>query len=290
METMTFPGRAPHAITTTLPLNDGAELPAIGIGLYKVAPEDVSVTVRAAVASGYRHIDGARFYHNEPELGEAIRAARQEQGVAREELVVSSKFWGEPVQSYDEAMREFDRSYDDLGIGPLDLYYIHWPRPSQHAYVDTWRALVRLREEGRVRSVAVANFGAEEITRLIDGTGVVPVINQVESHPWLPQRELRAFHAAHGIVTQAWSPLGRGRLLTVPTLVDIAAKHQVTTAQVVLRWHLAVGGAAVPKSIHPERIASNIDLGGFTLDEEDMSRIAALEDGTRTGTDPKDRA
>ncbi len=288
----------PHAATPSpppslplddIPLNDGTTLPAIGLGLYKVAPQDVGPTVNSAVGLGYRLLDGAMFYRNEPELGAAVRAVTQEQAVPREELLVASKFWGDPVQSYDAALADFETSFTDLGIGPLDLYFIHWPRGSRGTYVETWRALVRLREEGRVRSIAVASFSVEELTRLIEETGVAPAVNQVESHPWLPQHELRAFHAAHGIVTQAWSPLGRGRLLEQPPIVEIAARHGVTPAQVVLRWHLQLGGAAVPKSVHAERLRLNLDLGGFALDEDDMARIATLENGTRTGTDPKDR-
>lgn len=274
-------------------LLDGTTLPAIGAGLYKVAPDQAYETVSSAVAAGYRLLDGAMFYENERAVGEAVRAVIQEQGVAREELQIASKFWGEPVQSYDQAMRDFDQSSRDLNLGPLDLYYIHWPRPSQDAYPEVWRALIRLREEGRVRSIAVANFSAAELTRLIEETGVVPVVNQVESQPWLPQHELRAFHREHGIITQAWSPLGRGRLLAEPALVAIAAKHsaarEVTTAQVILAWHLALGGAAVPKSTHPQRLRANIDLDGIVLDQEDLAAIAALENGTHTGTDPKDR-
>lgn len=271
----------------SLPLNDGSSLPAIGLGLYKVAPKDVRATVTSAVGLGYRLLDGASFYENERELGEAIRAVA-DLGVPRSELVVASKFWGEP-QSYDDALRAFDRTSADLGIGPLDLYYIHWPRPSQDAYVDTWRALIRLREEGRVRSIAVANFNEVELTRLIEETGVVPAVNQVESTPWLPQHELRAFHARHGIVTQAWSPLGRGRVLSDPVLTAIAQEHEVTTAQVVLAWHLALGGAAVPKSVHPERQRANLDVNGVRLSSSELERIAGLASGVRTGTDPADR-
>lgn len=274
----------------TLALNDSSTVPAIGLGLYKVAPQDTLATVTSAVGLGYRLLDGASFYENERELGEAIRAVEADLGIPRSALTVASKFWGDPVQSYDQARYDFDASERDLGIGPLDLYYIHWPRPSRGRYVDVWRALIALREEGRVRSIAVSNFNEAELTRLIEETGVVPVINQVESHPWLPQRELRAFHDRHGILTQAWSPLGRGRLLTDPVLIEIATKHERTTAQVVLRWHVQLGGAAIPKSTQAERQRDNLDLDGFVLDEDDLARIAALENGTHTGTDPRDRA
>lgn len=274
----------------TLTLNDSLEIPAIGLGLYKVAPQVTREAVMSAVGLGYRLLDGAAFYANERELGEAIRAVGGELGVPRSDLVVASKFWGDPVQSYDQALADFEASERALGIGRLDLYYIHWPRPSRGAFVEVWRALIRLREEGRVRSIAVSNFNEAELSRLREETGVTPSINQVESHPWLPQLALRDFHARHGIVTQAWSPLGRGRLLSDPVLGEVALKHRTTTAQVVLRWHVQVGGAAIPKSTQPDRQRANLSLDGFALDGEDMARIARLENGVHTGTDPKDRA
>lgn len=272
-----------------LPLNDGTHLPALGLGLYKVAPEEAASTIASAVGLGYRLLDGASFYGNEPEVGAAIRAVEDERGVAREDLLVASKFWGEPEQSYEQAMADFEATESALDIGPLDLYYIHWPRPSQDNYVDTWRALVDLQAQGRVHTIAVCNFNAEELTRLIEETGVVPAINQVESHPWLPQHDLRAFHARYGIVTQAWSPLGRGRMLEVPAIRGIAAKHGCTPAQVVLAWHLAIGGAAIPKSTRAERQRENLAAAGVALDADDMARIAALENGTHTGTSPAER-
>lgn len=259
-------------------------LPAIGLGLYKVAPEEAGDVVAAGLEAGYRLIDGAALYGNEREVGAAVRASGR-----REELLVVSKFWGDPVQSHDQALADFDASLDALGLDQLDLYLIHWPRPDRNRYVEVWRALVELREEGRVRAIGVSNFRAAEITRLIDETGVAPALNQVESHPWLPQHELRAFHAEHGILTQAWSPLGRGRLLGDPVLLEIAARHGVSTAQVVLRWHLQLGGGAVPKSTRPERLRENRDLDGFALDADDLARIATLASGQRTGTDPDDR-
>jgi 2,5-diketo-D-gluconate reductase A len=271
-------------MSTALEMNDGTQLPAIGFGLYKVPPEQTAHVVGAGLDAGYTLIDGAAFYGNEPELGAALRDSGR-----REDVLVTSKFWGDPVQSYDQALADFERTETDLDIGPVDIYMIHWPRPARGQYVDVWRALIRLREEGRVRAIGVANFDQQELTLLIEETGVVPVINQVESHPWLPQHELRAFHQEHGIITQAWSPLGRGRLLQDPTLVAIAAKHEVTPAQVVLRWHLSLGGAAIPKSTHTERLRENLALDGFALDATDLAAIAGLENGTRTGSDPKDR-
>lgn len=273
-----------------LDLNDGYSLPAIGLGLYKVPPEQTIATVTSGLTIGYRLLDGAAFYGNEAEVGQGLRIAEAELGIERGEVLVASKFWGDPVQSYDQALWDFDTTVGDLGLDYLDLYYIHWPRPSQNQFVQVWRALIRLRSEGRVRSIAVSNFNEHELTRLIDETGEAPSINQVESHPWLPQRELREFHRNHGIVTQAWSPLGRGRLLAEPTLIAIANKHDATTAQVILRWHRDLGGAAVPKSTDPERQRSNLAIDAISLDAEDMALLDTMASGLRTGTDPRDRA
>ncbi|GGC53871.1 oxidoreductase [Hoyosella rhizosphaerae] len=260
------------------------ELPSIGFGLYKVPADQTFDVVTSGIEAGYQLIDGGAFYGNERELGEAVRESGR-----RDELLVASKFWGDPVQTYDQVLADFDQTERDLGIGPVDFYLIHWPRPTRNQFVDVWRAFIRLQEEGRVRSIGVANFGAAELGRLMDETGVTPALNQVESHPWLPQHELRAFHAEHDIVTQAWSPLGRGRLLDEPTLISIADRHAVSVAQVVLRWHIQIGGAAVPKSVHIQRLRENRDVDRFHLDEEDMARIGALESGVRTGSSPADK-
>lgn len=268
----------------SLALNDGTEVPALGFGLYKVPIEQTAEVTRAGIDAGYRLIDGAQFYGNERELGEAIRASGR-----RDELFVASKYWGDPVQSHEQALADFAQTESDLGVGPLDLYLIHWPRSTRGRFVDVWRALIELQREGRIRSIGVANFEIDDLRRLIDETGVVPALNQIESHPWLPQHDLRAFHAEHGILTQAWSPLGRGRLLADPTLAGIAAKHSVAVAQVILRWHMQLGGAAVVKSVHPERLRQNLDLDGFTLDADDLAAVASLETGERTGTHPRDR-
>ncbi len=267
-----------------LTLNDGHQLPALGCGLYKVDPAATEQVVTDAIAAGYRLIDGAAFYANEVEFGRAVRASGQ-----RDRLLITSKFWGDPIMTRDQLLLDFERSFDELGVGPLDVYLIHWPRPSRGTYVDIWRGLIELREAGRVRSIAVSNFGIEELRRLIDETGVVPALNQVESHPWLPQHELRAFHREHGIVTQAWSPLGRGQILAEPVLQDIAAAHGATPAQVVLRWHLDLGGSAVPKSTHRARLRENLAAESLQLTDDDHRRIAAMESGRRTGSSPASR-
>lgn len=256
-------------------------MPTVGFGLYKVPAVDAEQVARDGIAAGYRLIDGARFYANEPELGRAIHASG-----LREQLVVTSKFWGDPEMSYDATLREFAASEADLGIGPIDIYMIHWPRPARDAYVDVWRAMIALQAEGRIRSIGVSNFNQQQITRLIEDTGVTPAINQVESHPWLPQHGLREFHRRHGILTQAWSPLGRGGLITDPTVAEVAERHGVTPAQVLIRWHLELGGSVIPKSVSPERLRNNLDVHSFRLAADDMAQLATLENGRRSGSHP----
>lgn len=266
-----------------LPLADGAAIPQLGFGLYKVPAADATRLALAAIEAGYRHLDTAAFYANEAEVGRAVREAP----VPREELFVTSKVWKDD-HGYDETLRAFDASMERFGLERIELYLIHWPVPSIDRYVDTWRALVRLREEGRVRSIGVANFHAHHVDRLVAETGEAPVVNQVELHPWLPQTELRAYDGAHGILTEAWSPLARGRVLGDPVLARIAAKHGRTPAQIVLRWHVQLGNVVIPKASSPERIRENLDVFGFELDADDLAAIAGLESGERTGRDPDD--
>jgi 2,5-diketo-D-gluconate reductase A len=264
-----------------LSLDDGAIIPQLGFGLYKVPAADAARLAREAIAIGYRHLDTAAFYGNEEGVGEAVREAP----VPREELFVTSKVWKDD-NGYDTTLRAFDASMARLGLATLDLYMIHWPVPSTDRYVDTWRALIRLREEGRVRSIGVANFHAHHIERVVAETGVTPVVNQVELHPWLPQRELREFDEDRGIRTEAWSPLARGRILATPLLDDLAAKHGRTPAQIVLRWHIELGNIVIPKASSPDRLRENLDVFDFALDADDLAAIASLETGERTGRDP----
>jgi 2,5-diketo-D-gluconate reductase A len=272
---------APIPLAPRLSLSDGASIPQLGFGLYKVPATDASRLCRDAIAIGYRHLDTAAFYGNEREVGESVRTAP----VPREELFVTSKVWKDD-NGFDETLRAFDASMTRLGLDALDLYLIHWPVPSTDRYVDTWRALIRLREERRVRSIGVANFHTHHLERIIGETGVTPVVNQVELHPWLPQTAVREFDAARGIRTEAWSPLARGRVLGTPLLDDLAAKHDRTPAQVVLRWHVQLGNIVIPKASSPERLAENLDVFGFELDADDVAALATLETGERTGRDP----
>jgi diketogulonate reductase-like aldo/keto reductase len=262
-------------------LLDGATIPAVGFGVYKVDDAVAESVVGTALADGYRHVDTAEMYGNEAGVGRAVRAS----GVARDDVFVTTKVWN-THQGFDATLRAFDDSLDRLGMDRVDLYLIHWPAAANDRFVDTWRALARLYEEERATSIGVSNFQVPHLQRLVDETGVVPVVNQVERHPWLPQHELMAFHETLGIVTSAWSPLGRGRLMDDPVLVDIAARHRVSVAQVLVRWNVQQGVVVLPKSETPARIAANIDIGGFVLDEDDLAAIARLENGQRTGSHP----
>ncbi|QAY73364.1 aldo/keto reductase [Agromyces protaetiae] len=264
-----------------LSLSDGNAIPQLGYGLYKVPAEDARRLSLDAIDAGYRHLDTAAFYENEREVGEAVRDAP----VPRDELFITSKVWKDD-NGYDSALRAFDRSMSKLGLDVVDLYLIHWPVPSTDLYVDTWRALIRAQQEGRARSIGVSNFHPHHIDRLIAETGVAPVVDQVELHPWLPQRELREYGAARDIRIEAWSPLARGRVLGDATLDRLAAKHERTPAQIVLRWHIQLGNVVIPKASSRARIEENLDVFGFALDADDLAAIAALETGERTGRDP----
>lgn len=275
--------------TPTVTLNDGHTIPQLGFGVYKVSDSASTAVVGTALEVGYRHIDTASLYGNERGTGVALR----ESGIPREELFVTTKVWNTD-QGYDETLRAFDRSLELLGLDHVDLYLIHWPAPRQDRYRETWRALERLRADGRTRSIGVSNFHRSHLERLLESSEITPAVNQIELHPFLPQRELRAFNAEHGIATEAWSPLARGRFFTpsadgadvTSDLGAIAQKHGRTVAQVVLRWHLQLGNIVIPKSATPARIAENFDVFDFVLDDDDLAAVSALENGERSGTDP----
>jgi len=264
-----------------LALNDGSAIPQLGFGVFQVPPEQTEQVVAQALDAGYRHIDTAAAYRNEEGVGRAIAAS----GIARDELYVTTKLWNAD-QGYDEALRAFEQSRRKLGLDVVDLYLIHWPTPARDRYVDSWRALERLQSEGAVRSIGVSNFQPAHLRRLFAETGVVPAVNQIELHPLLQQAELRAFHAEHGIATEAWSPLAQGAALGDPAIGAIAEAHGRTAAQVVLRWHLQLGNVVIPKSVTPARIAANLELFDFELSDEQMASIATLDRGERTGPDP----
>ncbi|MCK6066968.1 MULTISPECIES: aldo/keto reductase [Microbacterium] len=264
-----------------IPLAGGGSIPQLGVGTYKVPAALTADLVADALRFGYRHVDTASLYGNEAEVGEGLRRS----GVPREEVFVTTKVWNDD-QGYDRTLRAFDASMRRLGMETVDLYLIHWPVPSADRYADTWRALVRLAEEGRARSIGVSNFTPAHIQRLIEETGVSPAVNQVELHPRFPQHGLQDWHTAHGIVTEAWAPLARGGLLDEPVLARIGAAHGKTPAQVVIRWHLDRGLVLFPKSTSIARLRENADVFDFTLDDADRAAIARLETGVRTGRDP----
>jgi 2,5-diketo-D-gluconate reductase A len=265
-----------------VPLRDGTSIPQVGFGVFEVDDAGAEAAVGHALAAGYRMIDTAKLYGNEAGVGRAVRAS----GLPREDVYVTTKLWNDD-QGRERTLAAFEASVARLDLGVPDLYLIHWPFPGQDLYVETWRTLVELRDAGRVRSVGVSNFTRAHLRRVVDDSGEVPVLNQVELHPYLQQRELRAFHAEHGIVTEAWSPLGRDTgLLDDPVIVDVARAHGVTPAQAVLRWHLELGTVVIPKSVTPERIRANLDVLGFSLTAEDHERIAGLDRGGRIGPDP----
>lgn len=271
-----LPNLSLSAGTTTI------EIPQLGFGVWQVPEDEVVGAVTTAIETGYRSIDTARLYGNERGTGEAIAKS----GIPREELFVTTKVWNDD-HGFDSTIAAFEGSMQRLGLETLDLFLIHWPAPKQNRYVDTWKALLRLREEGRVRAVGVCNFHVPHLQRLLDETGELPAINQVELHPYLQQTELREFHAANGIVTEAWSPLASGGdVLEDEVIAKVAGKHGVTPAQAILRWHLDIGNVVIPKSVTPSRIRENFDIFGFALDAYDLAAIATLDRGHRTGPDP----
>ena len=267
----------------TVRLNNGVEIPQLGFGVFQVPPDEVVEPVRTAIESGYRLIDTAAAYQNEEGVGKAIA----DSGVARDELFITTKLWNAD-QGYDEAMRAFDASLGKLGLETVDLYLIHWPLPKRDRYVDTWKAFEKIYADGRARAIGVSNFTERHLNRLFEETDIVPAVNQIELHPRFPQENLRAFHASHGIVTEAWSPIGHGTgLLEDPTLATIADAAGKTPAQVVLRWHIQLGNVVIPKSVTPDRIQHNIEVFDFELSDADMGAITALGSGQRIGPDPE---
>lgn len=266
------------AATGLLTMNDGRAIPAIGFGTYLVPDGEAARITREALDIGYKLVDTAAFYGNEPGVAEGLGG--------RDDIFVTTKLWRDAM-GHDAALRAFDASLARLGRESVDLYLIHWPMPSLGKQVETWKALVRLRDEGRAKSIGVSNFGAEDLRAILDATGVAPVLNQIELHPGFQQRALRAFHAEHGILTQSWAPLGQGTLLAHPAIERIAAARGCTPAQVILAWHLHRGLAVIPKASARERLAANLAAGGVQLEAEDIAAIDALDDSAgRLGPDP----
>ena len=275
-------GDGPVTEQISISLNDGRSIPQVGLGVWRVPDEVATGAVEQALKLGYRHVDTAAIYENETGTGAGLRAA----GVPRDQVFVTTKLWNEN-QGFDTTLRAFDQSLARLGLDFVDLYLIHWPSPRRGLFVDTWKAFIRLRDEGRARSIGVSNFTVEHLDQLISETGVTPVLNQIELHPRFQQRALRQAHAERGIATQSWSPLGQGQLLTDPVITGIADRYGKTPAQIVIRWHLDNGLIVIPKSVTPSRIAENLDVFGFQLDAGDLAAIARLDASNgRIGPDP----
>ncbi|MFD5628378.1 MULTISPECIES: aldo/keto reductase [unclassified Streptomyces] len=263
-------------------LNDGSKIPALGLGTYPMDDAQAEQAVGKALEIGYRLVDTATNYGNETGTGRGVARA----GIPREEIVVTTKLPGRH-HGYEETLASFEESRRRLGLAYVDLYLIHWPLPRVGKYVESWKAMVKLRAEGLVRSIGVSNFTPEHITRLEEETGVLPSVNQVELHPFFPQEELRAFHAEKGVLTESWSPLGRGsELLETPAVVKVAEAHGVTPGQVVLRWHTQLGAVPIPKSADPGRQRQNLDIFGFELTPAEMAAVAD-HPSRRIGGDPE---
>lgn len=263
-------------------LLDGHEIPQIGLGVWQV-PDDVATDAcLTAFEAGYRHIDTAALYGNEEGVGRAIAAS----GLPREDIYVTTKVWNTD-QGHDKTVAAMEASLRRLGLDYVDLYLIHWPTPARDLYVETWETVLELQQRGLTTSAGVSNFHGEHLRRVIDATGVTPVVNQIELHPWLPQREVRAIDADLGIVTEAWSPLASGGLVDDAELAAIGAQYGKTAAQVMIWWHLQIGNVVLPKSVTPERIRENVDVFDFELDADDLITIEGMEDPSRrTGPDP----
>ncbi|WP_282601884.1 aldo/keto reductase [Paracoccus sp. PARArs4] len=261
--------------------NDGNRMPQLGAGVFQIANDDTAGVVDAALRTGYRLIDGAAAYNNERGMGEGIRNS----GVPRDEIFVTSKLWND-AHGHDAALRAFDQTMERTGLDYLDLYLIHWPLPKLDKYVETWKVLIRLRDEGRIRSIGVANFHEPHLKRIIDETGVTPALNQIEIHPSLNQPEMRAVNKRFGIVTQSWTPLGRGDSFEAAPVKAAADRTGRSVAQVILRWHIQHGLSVIPKSEQEKRLAENFDVLGFELTADEMAAIDKLENDHRTGPHP----
>ena len=265
----------------TIQLSDTQRIPQVGLGVWQASDEEARAAVRVALEEGYRHVDTASIYGNEKGVGEGIR----DSGIPREEVFLTTKIWND-AQGYEAATAALNESLERLGVDYVDLLLIHWPAPGQGAYVDTWRALIDAQRNGKARSIGVSNFNQDHLQRLIDETGVAPVLNQIELHPFMQQPQLRQAHQRMGIATQSWSPLGQGSALTNPVILDVAKKYGKSAAQIIIRWHVELGLIAIPKSITPSRIRENFNVFDFALDASDLAAMASLDSGKRLGPDP----
>ena len=264
-------------------LNDGNSMPQLGLGVWAMSPQTATEVVADAISVGYRSIDTAQGYENEQGVGEALRRV----DVPRDQIFVTSKLRN-GLHARDLALKSFDETMSKLGIEQLDLFLIHWPMPSQNRYVEAWKTLVELQQQGRIRSIGVSNFNEDHLERIIGESGVTPVVNQIELHPRFQQRDKRDYHRQHQIAIESWSPLGGGRAVNDPDIQRIADKHGKSVPQAIIRWHLQEGLIVIPKSANAERLRANFDVFDFTLDDEDMAAIARLDEAQgRIGGNPK---
>ncbi|MDQ0678261.1 2,5-diketo-D-gluconate reductase A [Arthrobacter pascens] len=279
-----------------LSLNNGVLIDQLGFGLYKVPTAEASALVAMALGAGYRHFDTAAMYRNETGVARGISSlsgsdggtggsGESSPGLSREDVFVTTKVWNDD-QGYDATLRAFDTSMVNLGLDYIDMYLIHWPCARRGLFTETYRALETLYREGKVRAIGVCNFQPTHLDRLLQTAEVVPAVNQIELHPWLQQEELRDKHHGLGIRTEAWSPLGRGKVVADPVVLACAAEHGRTPAQVILRWHIQLGNIAIPKASSEDRIKENLDVFGFELSDHDMAALAELDRGQRTGSHP----
>lgn len=262
-------------------LNNGVEIPQLGFGVFQIKPEETKQATLTALEVGYRHIDTAEMYGNEAGVGEAVRAS----GLDRSEVFVTSKL-DNGYHARDDALRAFDQTVDTLGLDYVDLFLIHWPLPKVGDYVETWRAMEEIYAGGRCRAIGVSNFQVHHLERLAAETATVPAVNQIEVHPYLTNETVRAYDADHGIATEAWSPIAQGGVLDDPVITTIADRIGRTPAQVTLRWHIQRGDIVFPKSVTRSRVEENFRLFDFSLTEDDMTAITALNRDQRTGPNP----
>tara|TARA_R110002020_G_scaffold385916_6_gene596805 strand:+ start:468 stop:1340 length:873 start_codon:yes stop_codon:yes gene_type:complete len=269
----------------TIKLNNGVEIPQVGFGVYQIEQKETVDAVTKAIETGYPHIDTARAYGNELQVGEAIRNADKY-------IFVTTKYFNPDYEEhgFEDAKANFEASFKDLGLDQIDLYLIHYPVVKNNLHLESWKALTELLDDGRLRSIGVSNFTAEFIDQIVEASGIIPTINQVEMHPYFQNPKLREFHKKHGIVTEAWSPLARGKVLDDEILNAIGKDHNKSAAQVTLRWHLQLGNVIIPKSVTPKYIEENFDIFDFELSEEEMARIKDLDRGERNGPDPAEYA
>lgn len=264
-------------------MNDYHKIPKLGFGVYQVPPDDTQRVVGDAFEVGYRHIDTAAGYRNELGVGRALKSS----GLQRAEVFITTKLYNDS-HGYQETLDAFEASSTALDLDYVDLYLIHWPRPTADRFVESWYAFEALRDQGRIRSIGVSNFRVPDLEKLAANSTTIPVVNQIELHPYFQQEELREYHLAHDILTESWSPIGQGAVLGEPLLAKIGKRYGKTAAQVVIRWHIDLGIIVIPKSSHRDRMAENFDVFDFSLTADEISSIRSLQTGQRTGFDPSE--